>query len=239
MMIIVYITFSILLFSLLVYYVIPWVYGRYARVILKHKAIKRNSIVLTFDDGPGSRLTPTILDILAKYNIKATFFILGRNISGREEIVRQIAEHGHEICSHGYDHLDYWKVSPFRAVADIKRGYRAIDGVLGTKGGCYPFRPPYGRLNFISLLYLWIRKVPIVFWTFDLGDTWPSEKKDLHSISVIEKESGGIVMLAHDFDRTSEDTNDMVLKSIRSILARTNERNMPALTVSQFLESCF
>lgn len=233
-----YIAFGILLLSLLVYYIVPWLIGRYLRHLLRIRAKSQSVLCLTFDDGPGSKLTPAILDILAKYNIKATFFLLGRNISGREEIVRQIAGQGHEICSHGYDHLDHWRVSPFRGVADIKRGYQAVDGVLGTKGDCYPFRPPYGRLNFISLLYLWIRGVPIVYWTFDLGDTWPYEKRDLHRISVLEKESGGIVMLAHDFDRISEDANNMVLESIRLVLARANERNMSALTVSQFLESC-
>lgn len=60
---------------------------------------------MTFDDGPGSSLTPSILSILAESKAKATFFPLGRNIAGREAIVGQIAQQGHDICSHGYDHL--------------------------------------------------------------------------------------------------------------------------------------
>jgi len=101
-------------------------------MLLKRKAKKLNSLVLTFDDGPGSRLTPAILDILAEHKVKATFFVLGRSIVGREEIVRQIADQGHEICSHGYEHLHYWKVSQLRTTKDIKQGSSAINSVLDT-----------------------------------------------------------------------------------------------------------
>ncbi|TFG90321.1 MAG: polysaccharide deacetylase family protein, partial [Candidatus Atribacteria bacterium] len=78
----------------------PWIYGQLARRLLERRAIELESLVLTFDDGPGSSLTPAILNILAESKAKATFFLLGRNIAGREAIVRQIAEQGHDICSH-------------------------------------------------------------------------------------------------------------------------------------------
>ncbi|MDD5327559.1 MAG: polysaccharide deacetylase family protein [Phycisphaerae bacterium] len=220
--------------SVFFYIAVPWVHGRWARILLKRRAGKYNVLALTFDDGPGSRLTPAILDILAENNGKATFFLLGKNIAGREEIVRQIAEQGHEIGSHGYDHLHYWKVSPFRAIKDIKRGWAAIDAALGNRGR-YVFRPPYGKLNIFCLLYLWIHRVRIVYWTLDSGDTWQM-KCDSRKIAVLTKEAGGAVLLAHDFDRSDSSVDDVIIDSIRATLAIAHESRLRTLTVSQLLE---
>lgn len=204
------------------------------RLMLKHKAIKCKALVLTFDDGPGSRLTPAILELLAEKKAKATFFLLGRNIVGREEIVKQIAAGGHEICSHGYDHLHYWKVSPIRAIKDIKRGWAMIDTVLNIKGGKYAFRPPYGKQNIFSLLYLWISRVPIIFWSVDLGDTWMSHVEP-HKIVALAKKNGGAMLLAHDFDRPDDSVDNLVLESVRQVVAMAQENAMQILTCSGLL----
>lgn len=216
---------------------VPLVHGRCARLMLKRKAIKSKSLVLTFDDGPGSRLTPAILSILGEYNTKAAFFLLGRNIRGSERIVRQIAEQGHEICSHGYDHLHYWKVSPIRAVKDMKLGWHAIDTALGTNRGQYPFRPPNGRLNIVCLLYLLVYRVPIVYWSLDLGDTWRL-KPDSQRLALLVKKAGGAVILAHDFDRSDNSADQLVLESVRSALAIAKETGIETLNVSKFLYQC-
>jgi peptidoglycan/xylan/chitin deacetylase (PgdA/CDA1 family) len=215
-----------------IYVVIPWLFGRGSRILLRIKAAKSNSLVLTFDDGPSSRLTLAILSVLDEHNVKATFFLLGRNITGREEIVRQITEQGHEICSHGYDHLNHWKVSPFRALSDIKRGWQAIDLALGSNRGIYPFRPPNGKLNLISFLYLWFRRVPIVYWSVDLGDTW-FETIDPARIAHLAKEAGGAVSLAHDFDRSDDTLDSLILESVRSALTMAQQTGMQVLTCSE------
>jgi len=212
---------------------VPWVHGRCLRLLLKHKAVKAKAVVLTFDDGPGNRLTPAILDILADHNTKATFFLLGRNIVGRESIVKQIEEHGHEICSHGYEHIDYWKSSPFRAISDIKRGWRAIDKALGRKQRVYPFRPPGGKLNLFCLLYLWIRKSPVFYWTLVTGDTWPPGKRDSQRAALLAGKTGGAVVLAHDFDRTTDDVDNMVLDSVRLALLAARRAGMRVVTISE------
>ncbi len=221
----------ILLFS---YAGVPWVYGRWAKIVLERKARRRSAMVLTFDDGPGSRITPAILNVLAESRAKASFFLLGGNIAGREAIVRQIAEQGHDICSHGYDHLHHWKVSPFRALSDIRRGWEAIDAVLGSRRGTYPFRPPNGKLNIICLLYLLVRRVPIVYWSIDSGDTWRT-KPESGRIALSAEKAGGAVLLAHDFDRSDEATSRFVLEFARSVLAMARRNGMSVLTISQLL----
>ena len=236
-MILVYLAFGILFSCLSTYYAVPWLIGKYLRYMLRMKTRSSGSVCLTFDDGPGGRLTLAVLDILAEYKVKATFFLLGKNITGREEIVRQIAEQGHQICSHGYDHVHYWKLSPLRAISDIKRGWRAIDKALGRKEGVYPFRPPYGKLNLFCLLYLWFKKVPIFYWTLVSGDTWSVDKQDSHRVSSIVNKSGGEVVLAHDFERKNERTNNMVLDSLRLTLSVAKKIGMRVTTLSTLVGS--
>jgi peptidoglycan/xylan/chitin deacetylase (PgdA/CDA1 family) len=223
--------------AVLLYFGFPLIYGRWARLLLRLKIKRQPCLVLTFDDGisPGASLTTAILDILAEYRAKATFFLLGEHIPGREQVIQRIRIEGHEIASHGYNHPNYCKVSPLRALRDINRGWRAIDNVLGVNQGTYLFRPPYGKLNFICLLYLWIRRTPIVYWTFDIGDTWPAGKRNAQRIAAFMEKSQGAVVLAHDFDRKDRETSKMVLESVRSVLARAKEKGMPVLTVSEFL----
>lgn len=219
----------------LLYIGVPWLHGRLSRILLERKARKQNALVLTFDDGPGFRLTPALLTVLAENNAQATFFPLGRNLEGREEIVKKVADAGHEICSHGYDHLHQWKVSPFRALSDIRRGWKAIDNALGlAEGHTYPYRPPNGKLNLVSLLYLLLMKVPIVYWSADSGDTWPV-KPESNGLALMAGRRGGAVCLAHDFDRSNDNTDPFVLNATRAVLAMARERRMCILTISQLL----
>lgn len=210
---------------------LPLAYERYARRRLDRRAKRFHALVLTFDDGPGSCLTPAILQTLAEHGTKATFFLLGRNIAGREEIVRRIAREGHEICSHGYDHLHHWRVSPVRAIKDIKRGWQAIDAALGASEKKYPFRPPNGKLNLITLVYLVVRRVPIAYWSVDSGDTWLVRPDADHVKSVVER--GGAVVLTHDFDRTDDRVSRLVIDSTRTALATARKMAMKTLTYSQ------
>ena len=173
---------------------VPFIHKRVLKLKLKRKTFILNSLVLTFDDGPGSRLTPAVLGILAENNVRATFFLMGRNISGREHIVKEMAKQGHEICSHGYEHLHHWRISPIRAIRDIKRGWQAINTALGVNKRSYPFRPPYGQLNIFSLLYLWIYRVPVIYWSADLGDTWKTKFSSQVTIFVPEMMRGAVFL---------------------------------------------
>jgi peptidoglycan/xylan/chitin deacetylase (PgdA/CDA1 family) len=224
----------IILSAVFIYAGLPLIRGRLSRLMLGHKAIESRALVLTFDDGPGDRLTPAVLTMLAENDAKATFFLLGRNIAGREAIVRQISEQGHEICSHGYDHLHQWKVSPLRALSDIKRGWKAIDAALGLHRRKYPFRPPNGKLNIVSLLYLLFLQVPVVYWSADSADTWATKPESSRLAQLVRK-AGGAVSLAHDFDRSDNKTDRFVLESLGAALVTAKEDNMRLMTVSQLL----
>ncbi|UCG48215.1 MAG: polysaccharide deacetylase family protein [Phycisphaerales bacterium] len=216
------------------YYLLPYLIGKCQRAHLAKIARGNRAIALSFDDGPGNILTPAILDLLARNNAKATFFLLGRNIGGREEIVKRMAEQGHEICSHGFDHLNHWKVSPIRAIKDIRRGWEAIDAALETTKGIYPFRPPYGKLNFLSLAYLWIRRAPVVYWSLDSRDT-RSVLPSTSQVVAAAREAGGAVLLAHDFDRDEKGVGELVHEFVRALITMARESDMKVLAVTELL----
>ncbi len=215
------------------YVTIPWLYGGWQRRRLATKALISRVIVLTFDDGPGNRLTPKILKILSEQKLKASFFLLGRNIGGREEIVRRIVAEGHDMCSHGFNHLHAWKVWPWQSIRDIKKGWQAIDRALGTCKGIYPFRPPYGKLNLVTLLYLWSKGVPIIFWTADIGDTWAEERIRNRLSREWTRIQKGAVVLAHDFDRASSSVDDYVMEAVQRCIITAQESQLKICSLSE------
>lgn len=207
----------------MLYWAVPVVYAGVSKELLRRRTQKRGVLCVTFDDGPGVTLTPAILEVLRQHGVKGSFFVLGRNVVGREHIVRRIAQEGHEVCSHGDDHVNHWRTWPLRSIADIKAGWRALDGALGVSRGRYPFRPPYGRLNLGSLLYLWWKRVPICLWTIDSGDTSARAEfppADWCAGQVAAR--GGGVVLYHDFERHGNQVPKYVLGSLEAALRETS-----------------
>ena len=183
-------------------------------------------------------MTDDIVNMMARYGVKASFFPLGRNIEGREELLRRLAAEGHEICSHGYDHLNHWKVSPVRALRDIKRGWAAVDSALGASEGVYPFRPPEGKLTLVTLFYLWCKRSKIVYWSVDSGDTWTGgAPRDAQKVAAALAERGGAVALYHDFERRDPDGRRFVLESLENALKSAEKAGLECMTVSELAKA--
>ncbi len=212
----------------------PHCYIRLLRKVQERRVRSRSNIVLTFDDGPGFRLTPALLDLLAEHNVRATFFMLGRNIRGREHIVKAVADQGHEIGSHSYDHLHSWKVWPTRALADIREGQHELERVLPLPDHV-PVRPPYGKVNLLTLLFLLYKRAPICTWTLDTRDTWPASGRDCQEIADAVRRSGSVISLAHDFDRSESDVDEYVLSTVRAILVSAKEAGLHFVTMTEAL----
>lgn len=108
---------------------------------------ENREIFLTFDDGPTDSTTPLVLDVLKKENVRATFFVIGRQIAGREEIVRRTAHEGHAIGIHSQTH-EYKEIyaSPEALLADIEACRKAILSVLPNFSGKL-YRYPGGSIS--------------------------------------------------------------------------------------------
>jgi peptidoglycan-N-acetylglucosamine deacetylase len=96
-------------------------------------------IYLTFDDGPHPEATPFVLDELGKYNAKATFFCIGKNVERYPDIYQRILDEGHATGNHTQHHMNGWNVKDEDYLRDIKQASRSIKSSL--------FRPPYGRIK--------------------------------------------------------------------------------------------
>jgi peptidoglycan-N-acetylglucosamine deacetylase len=115
---------------------LPYTIGRYSD-------IKEKKIALTFDDGPDPNVTPQILDILKKYSVKATFFIIGENAQKYPALVQRIYDEGHIIGNHSFSHPDISKIGTIRTDMELTTTERIIESTIGH--GTILFRPPYAE----------------------------------------------------------------------------------------------
>lgn len=152
---------------------------------------------LTFDDGPNAKYTPMLLDGLRERGIHATFFLMGKNIEGKEEIVEQMHKDGHLIGNHTYDHVQLNKLPNDQACQQILKTNNAIYEITGE----YPMylRPPYGAWP--KNLELCVTMLP-VFWDVDTLD-WKS--KNVQSVeNIVQREvKDGSIILMHDSFQSS------------------------------------
>ena len=149
-------------------------------------------IALTFDDGPHPRYTEELLDGLAERNVKATFFLLGENIEGKEDIVKRMAEEGHLIGNHTFYHVDITKLSQEEACKEIRAASEKIMALTGQP--VEYVRPPFGNWN--KELECDMMMIPI-FWTLDTRD-WTTSNADAIVQKVVTTVEENDIILMHD-----------------------------------------
>lgn len=158
---------------------------------------EKKKIALTFDDGPHPVYTEQLLDGLSERNVKATFFLLGCNIEGNEEIVRRIAEEGHLLGNHTFYHVDITKLSREEACAEILDTSSKITEI--TAQPVEYVRPPFGNWN--QDLECEVMMIP-VFWTVDTLD-WSTRNADRLVEEVMSEVEENDIILMHDsYDST-------------------------------------
>jgi peptidoglycan/xylan/chitin deacetylase (PgdA/CDA1 family) len=128
-------------------------------------------VALTFDDGPDPFHTPRVLDVLDQHHVKATFFMMGRQVERYPKVAREVLRRGHEIGNHSYSHPKLILMSPRRVRDEIERTDKLLRDI-GVSGEIH-FRPPHAS-KFIVLPYVLVqmRKLSV------LGDVDPEEWKE-------------------------------------------------------------
>ncbi len=168
-------------------------------------------ISLTFDDGPKPRTTPAILDTLREHDVKATFFVVGRQVEENPDLLRRIVEEGHTIGNHTYDHADMSRLSPGQMRSELQRTQEAVDKALGHHYPMVLMRPPYGAPYFAGSGALPTFKrvvreqqlIPVV-WTIDSQDYLMAGDPQGIIRNIIRKDGAGRdedrdeVILMHD-----------------------------------------
>lgn len=160
----------------------------------------RGQAVLTFDDGPDASPgeTPAILDALDVAGAKATFFLVGEQISESPELVAEIVARGHELGVHGQRHFRHDRVPATESVADIEAGYAALAEATGDTPRFY--RPPYGKLTPDGAETCRRLGLEVAYWS-----TWGLDWEPLSAERIarrVNRDLGdGAVVLLHDSAR--------------------------------------
>ena len=196
-----------------------------AELYKKAQAEKNKKVVaLTFDDGPDGNTTPQALDILAKYKVKATFFVQGKNIAGNESLLKRMQSEGHEVGNHSWNHPILTKLSLEDAKKQLTDTEDAITKVLGKSSKL--MRPPYGAIsddirNSLDLSF--------IMWDVDSLD-WKS-KNEAAILTVIQRQvSNGSIILMHDIHQTS-------VNSLPKVIEYLQGQGYSFVTVSELLSA--
>lgn len=153
-----------------------------------------NTVHLTFDDGPHPATTPFILEQLARYDMNATFFCLGRSVERHPGLFRSIVDAGHAVGLHTYSHLNGWKSDPGEYLADLQRSADLIGSRL--------FRPPYGKLSW----KLWQElkdNYQIVMWSLSPEDYLEDIADELLLDRLTSRAVAGEIVLLHENDKSA------------------------------------
>lgn len=165
------------------------------------------SVFLTFDDGPTPGITEWILATLDKYDAKATFFVLGKNVEHYGDLYRKIVDAGHRVGNHTYSHQKGWGMSAERYVEDVDFADDFIHSQL--------FRPPYARIT-PSQMRAVAQRYKIIMWDIISRDYNRNLSPRACLRNVTRHLTGGSIVVFHDSEKS--------FRNMRYALPRTLER---------------
>ena len=175
------------------------------------KNTEQKKIWITFDDGPDKKVTPFLINLLAKFNIKATFFIVGSQAKKHPELVKLIINNGHKIGNHSFSHLSGYSTKNNKYLQDVEQAKKYIDSDI--------FRPPYGKIT-PSQIKSVKKDFKIIMWDIMSWDF----KENISSNKILRNvmdnvESGSIIL----FHNNLKSYNNLK-KSLKIILEKLKEQ---------------
>jgi len=197
-------------------------------VVLDETAVEEDKpmIALTFDDGPSAH-TDRLLDILAENGGKATFFVVGNMIDKRVDTVTRMANEGHQIASHGWNHRQLTKLGDEELTDQIMNTRAKIYDVTGVDATL--LRPPYGSYNNAVSAKTEELGIAMVNWSVDTLD-WKSKNADSVYNAAMKDAKDGAIILFHDLYPTTVDAMERVIPELV-------EQGYQLVTVTELLES--
>lgn len=153
-------------------------------------------LYLTFDDGPHPQVTPKLLDLLERHNVFASFFVIGKNAQQYPEILREIAQRGHSIGNHSYQHLTLPRLSAAKQLTEICQANQIIESTIQKP--CVLFRAPRGQWSIRLLLRLRRLQIKALHWSRDSMDYQTVSPTEIVQNFIDKPLSCGDIVLFHD-----------------------------------------
>jgi peptidoglycan/xylan/chitin deacetylase (PgdA/CDA1 family) len=156
------------------------------------------ALYLTFDDGPHPEATLFVLEELRKYNARATFFCIGKNVIAQPGVYEKIINDGHSVGNHTFDHLNGWKTDDSVYLENIAIAKKYIDSSL--------FRPPYGKITRFQQSQLRLPRFDMttVMWSVLSGDFDNSISNERCLQNVLYHSDPGSIIVMHDSEKAFE-----------------------------------
>ncbi len=193
----------------------------------QNKSLKQKKIALTFDDGP-TEFTPAILDLLERYKAKATFFCIGANIEKRPQLLKEIAEKGHEIGNHTFYHGTFFDFKNSKEVLEeLKKTDTLLEQVLGTKPRF--FRPPYGVTNPSIKKALQVSKHMVIGWNIRSLDTILKDETKIVNRIIKQIQPGSIILL--------HDTSEKTVRVVAQLLLFLQQEEYEIISLDELIQA--
>ena len=186
-------------------------------------------IALTFDDGPHPYKTDAVLDLLLQYDIKATFFVIGENVSYYPEPLKRAVALGHEIGNHTYHHALMSQACAQNVSEEIEMTEEIILRTAGYRTKL--FRPPEGAYSENALSVIKSKDYRVILWTVDTRD-WENTSAEDMVETVMNGVRGGSILLFHDYMIKKSHA----MEALRILIPRLLSQGYEFVTVSELLE---
>ncbi|WP_203821292.1 polysaccharide deacetylase family protein [Paractinoplanes ferrugineus] len=189
----------------------------------------RPLVALTFDDGPAPRYTPMFLDVLEAAEVKATFFMVGRNVRDHYQLVKDRLD-GHEVGNHTWAHRDLATMDLPAIQDDLRRTHLMIQDKLGRTPTI--MRPPFGHLGGSTVLAADSAGYDVILWDRQMherrfADDVPGQAKD-----IVDTVRAGSIVLAHD---VGDKRRLVALRALKDTVAGLKARGFEFVTVSELI----
>ena len=172
------------------------------------------AIALTFDDGPHPDYTPQILDLLFREGCKATFFVIGKHVKQYPKLVKRIADDGHALGVHGYEHLEIVGLSAQSLTDELNNCRLAIREASGIDTTL--FRPPRGKVSGLSALRVMKQGYCLVHWSKTYSDYNKDGVDKLVARIEADPMCSGDIILLHDHNQYTVDALATVIPRVRA-----------------------
>lgn len=202
-----------------------------AGVLYRTGPSNAKKIALTFDDGPDAKYTGQILDILKQYNIKATFFVIGKRVSAYPETVRRIANEGHAIGNHTWSHPDLTKISQKDFLSQLNETNSLLKKIIGYTP--LIVRPPFGSVNATVIQEAKTEGLKLITWSVDTRD-WEGISKEKIMENVKKEVKPGGIILQHSSGGKNGNLSNTV-EALPQIIEYLKENHYEFVTVPELL----
>ncbi len=177
-----------------------------------------NKIYLTFDDGPIPEITEWVLEELKKYNIKATFFCIGKNIEKYPNVFAKIINEGHSVGNHTFNHLNGWKTSTEEYLENAKLCEVSISNLQPKT--CNLFRPPYGKIKTSQAKKVLQLGYKIIMWEVLSADFDIRISPEKCLKNVLNNVKSGSIIVFHDSVKAFPNLEYTLPKTLENLTER-------------------